>query len=530
MAAAARQASPSRQPQGFTVISSDNRRPLNVVAQGDQVMVSLEDLASLFQLTVREDPINGTVSVVRKNKSVLLTPGQKEVSAAGRLVSLPAPLTRDGKRYLVPIEFVARALPAIAETKLEVRKASRLVLVGDVRVPRLTVSADPIGTEVRLTVEITPRTPQVVSLESGRLLVRFDADALDTTLPSPPAQGPLTGLHAEGNVLALDLGPRFGSFRSSVVPVEGNATQLVLDLFATGGENMPLPGAARPTAPATPAPPEPVTPVPGLGSTFHTIVLDAGHGGDETGAKGSAGAVEKDLTLALAKKLRAALESRLGVRVLLTRDGDQTVPLDDRAALANNNKADLFISLHANASLRPDVSGAEVFYLSTDQTGDEARRAAATRQTLPALGGGTREIEMILWEMAQVRHVNESAALAASIEAQLKGRIRMNPRPVQQAPFRVLAGANMPAVLVEVGFLTNPDEEQQLQSDTYQATLVQALLDAVVQFRDALEHGLPQAQPPGTAAPASPAAVPPKAGLPQGGLPQGSPRPPEGRR
>jgi len=222
-----------------------------------------------------------------------------------------------------------------------------------------------------------------------------------------------------------------------------------------------------------------------LPPALRTVVLDPGHGGEEKGAAGPGGTLEKDVTLAIARRLKAGLESRLGVRVLLTREGDETVPLDDRAALANNNKGDLLISIHANASLRPGVSGAQIYYLSADEAGEEARRAAAARQSLPALGGGTRDVEMILWEVAQVRHLGDSAVLAGLAEEQMRQAVQLNPRPVQQAPFRVLAGANMPAVLVEVGFLTNAAEEERLKSEAHQEAIARALLEAVTRFRDA---------------------------------------------
>ncbi len=119
------------------------------------------------------------------------------------------------------------------------------------------------------------------------------------------------------------------------------------------------------------------------------------------------------------------------------------------------------------------------------------RRPVLPPQTLPTLGGGSRVIEMIPWEMAQLRHLSESGSLAGAIEEQCRDRIRMNPRPVQQAPLRVLAGANMPAVLVEVGFLTNPDDEQQLGSDAYQNILTQALVDGFLRYRDAASRPRP---------------------------------------
>ena len=176
----------------------------------------------------------------------------------------------------------------------------------------------------------------------------------------------------------------------------------------------------------------------------------------------------------------------MGVRVILTRDGDATVGLDERAAIANNNKADLSVSLHASGSVRPAVSGAEVFYLSLDEYGDAAQRVAhADSESLPVFGGGTRDIELILWEMAQARYIRESAALAQAVEASLRERVPMSPRAIQQAPFRVLVGANMPAVLVEMGFITNPAQEKQLQSDEFQNLIVQALVESISRFRDA---------------------------------------------
>jgi N-acetylmuramoyl-L-alanine amidase len=182
----------------------------------------------------------------------------------------------------------------------------------------------------------------------------------------------------------------------------------------------------------------------------------------------------------------------MGLRVILTRDADGTIGLDERAALANNNKADLFVSLHVNASVRPEVSGAEVFYLSLDQYGDAAQRAAhSDRESLPVFGGGSRDIELIPWQMAQARYIQESAALAQAVDASLRERIPMSPRALQRAPLRVLVGANMPAVLVEMGFITNPAQEKQLQGDEFQNHVVQGLVESITRFRDARTSSRP---------------------------------------
>jgi len=187
--------------------------------------------------------------------------------------------------------------------------------------------------------------------------------------------------------------------------------------------------------------------------------------------------------------------------VLLTREIDQTVGLDERAAVANNNKADLFISLHANASVRASAVGAEVFYLSLDDYGDQAQRVAqGESEEVPVFGGGSRDIEVILWEMAQARHIEQSASFAQLVETSLRARVPMSPRAIQQAPFRVLVGANMPAVLVEMGFISNPEQEKQLGSDAFQSSVVQGLVDGIVRFRDSRAGATQAAAPAGTGA------------------------------
>jgi N-acetylmuramoyl-L-alanine amidase len=125
-----------------------------------------------------------------------------------------------------------------------------------------------------------------------------------------------------------------------------------------------------------------------------------------------------------------------------------------------------------------------VFYLSLDGYGERAQRLSqAAGAALPVLGGGSREIEITPWEIAQVRHIDQSAAFARAIEGALRERVPMSPRALQQAPFRVLVGANMPAVLVELGFLTNRQQEQQLAGDEHQNALVQALVEGIVRYR-----------------------------------------------
>jgi N-acetylmuramoyl-L-alanine amidase len=467
----------------YTLLSREGRRPLATRVVGSQEMFSLDDLAAIFGLTVKEDALAGGLTVSTRTQTIVLTPGQPLASVGGRLISLPAAPVRDGRTWLVPVDFVARALAPTLGTRLELRKPSRLVIVGEIRVPRVAGAIDPQGSLARLTLDVAPATPHAVTQDGSRLLVRFEADALDATLPASTAPDLIQAVRPgdDAALLVLELGPKFGSFRTADQPADRGAGRILIDVIAQTTSAAPTPAAPAPPAPEGP----PLLDLAPAGA-LRAVVVDAGHGGEEEGAKGPGGVLEKTVTLAVARRLKAALEARLGVRVILTRDADQTVGLDERAAVANNNKADLFISLHANASVRPSAAGAEVFYLSLDEYGDQAERVArGESESVPVFGGGTRNVEVILWEMAQARYIEQSAVLAQAVETALRERVPMSPRAIQQAPFRVLVGANMPAVLVELGFITNPDQERQLASEPFQTSLVQALVDSVVRFRDA---------------------------------------------
>ena len=469
----------------ITVLSRDGRRPLATVDVQGHAMVGLDDLTSLFQLTVSEDAAARAVTVTYKNQTIVLTPDQTLASMSGRLVSLPAPLTRQGRRWLVPIEFVSRALASIYDTRLDYRPASRLLVVGDVRVPRVTALYEEAGGLLRVTLNITPKATTSVSQDQNRVLVRIDADALDAALLAPPSQsGLLTGIHAiEPNTIQLDLGPRFASYRSSTPISAGASAQLVVELLSVAAEpSSALPNAA-PNVPA--AGNLPVFGEPR--SSIRTIVIDPGHGGEDTGVKGAEGGVEKDVVLVVARRVKTSIEGRLGIRVILTRDEDTGVDADSRAAIANNNKADLFISLHANGSPRAATKGTSIYYLSLDRFGEEAlRRLQVDREALPVYGGGTREFSLVEWELAQAAHVQDSAALAGLIEQKLRGSANLETVSVQKSRLRALAGANMPAVLIEMGYLSNPDEDKRLLSTDFQTNVALALTDAVIAFRDYL--------------------------------------------
>lgn len=220
-----------------------------------------------------------------------------------------------------------------------------------------------------------------------------------------------------------------------------------------------------------------------------TIVIDPGHGGDDTGAQGPSGTDEKDVTLSIALKLAEALRERLGADVFLTRDSDVFVPLEERTAFANARMADIFISIHANAARNRDARGIETFFLNMDSTDEDARRLAAFENSADSAGAvmaaeGGDDLRDILVDMASTSSHHESSRLAEAVHLSMLGKTGREGRGVKQAPFVVLIGATMPAILVEVGFISNPTEERLLSSRKEQTLAAGAIADGVASFRD----------------------------------------------
>jgi len=469
----------------LTLLAKDGRRSVPTTLIGSQEFVALDDLAVAFQLTVREE--SGAITVTYKGRTVVLTADQALASVAGRLVSLPAPPARAGTRWLVPVEFIARALAPIYDIRLDLRRPSHLVVIGDLRVPRAMIRYEPLANAARVTIDATPRASSGVTQDGGRLLVKFDADMVDPTFPAFPPQGLVAAIRLVDPVtIGIELGPRFSAYRASIESIE-DTTRLVIDLV--GAEASPPALTSGGSNPASTAPPAPAE-VPTIGvppTSIRAIAIDAGHGGGDTGVKGPGGSLEKDLTLAAARRVKAAIEARLGIRVLMTRDEDRDIPVDERVAIANNSKADLFISLHVNGSLRGELAGASVYVAAFGGAGEGKPRLNPER--VAAFGGGSRDIEMIEWDRAQLRFLDPSTRMAALLREEFQGRVPLDEhQPFAGGPFRVLESANMPAVLVEMGYLSSAGQERQVASGEFQNTLAQAILDAVVKFRGYLDQ------------------------------------------
>ena len=210
------------------------------------------------------------------------------------------------------------------------------------------------------------------------------------------------------------------------------------------------------------------------------VVLDAGHGGEDTGARGRGRLLEKDAALAIAKAVGAELE-RLGCRVAYTREDDTFIPLWGRAKIANDQGADLFVSLHLNAARARAATGSEVYFLSLGQAEADAQATVdaenAGQEKDPAAGPDV--VASILDDLAQKAYLRDSESLAVDVQRELNRFAGIKERGVKQEPFIVLRGAAMPAVLVESVFISNPKEEKKLKDPDFVAKLGQAIAKGV---------------------------------------------------
>ena len=231
-----------------------------------------------------------------------------------------------------------------------------------------------------------------------------------------------------------------------------------------------------------------------LGLKIGRIVIDAGHGGHDSGTLGADGIEEKDVVLDVALRLGKLLHDRLGAEVVYTRDDDTFVPLETRTAIANKAQADLFISVHANSSQDASVKGVEVYYLNF--TSDPEAMKVAGRENAVSTES-VHELSDLVKKIALKDKIEESKELAADVDASLyaglrKGNPELRNRGVKKAPFVVLIGANMPSILAEISFVTNPDTAERLETPEYRERVAESLYAGVAVYARGINGGRPK--------------------------------------
>ncbi len=420
-------------------------RTAEVFSRAD--LVDLIELLRLAGADVEFAPAAGSYTARGGGREVQFTPGGSLAVVDGRLQPLPGPI-RSLEGHAVGNAAVASALLAPLGWEVEGTVASGLTLSpsGDAAVVALSVVPEDGATVLVAAGPVALPRPRLVP--GGLALIYQGAIRLGT--PVTP-QGGLQEVSADGNTLTLTIAP--GWEVAASYPLE-QPPRFVVRL----GSSVPVAAAA-------------------VQRTGPLVVIDPGHGGEDHGAQGAGGVLEKTVALAVARLVVERLRA-VGLDVRLTRDGDETLPLRDRTALANRLRADAFISIHANASPARGARGAETYYMSADAS-DAQAAAAAKRENAPA---EDTTLGLILWDLAHVANLNASARLAREIQDRLNVVHGIASRGVKQAPFVVLTGATMPAALVEIGFLSHPEEGQLVSQSDTQARIADALAAAVVAF------------------------------------------------
>lgn len=283
----------------------------------------------------------------------------------------------------------------------------------------------------------------------------------------------------EGRMLRLVLGPGYREYETSAQKSPERIT-----LVARGDGALLAPAAA--VAGGSPAEPKART---ARKAGEFLVAVDPGHGGSDTGALAKDGTTEKDLVLAVSKLLVASLE-KAGMKAFLTREGDTFIPLAQRTGLANFNSADVLLSIHLNASPSSSAKGSETYIMSREATDLWSKQVAEKENATAAQVTGSDTFSLVLWNLAQTQSILESAELAEGLQNRLNQLLATKERGVRQAPFVVLEGAQMPAVLVEIAFLSNPQEAEQLKDAAFQAKVAEEVATSVADFK-AKNHAPP---------------------------------------
>jgi len=219
-----------------------------------------------------------------------------------------------------------------------------------------------------------------------------------------------------------------------------------------------------------------------------TIALDPGHGGEDPGAMGRSGSREKDVVLSIAKRLKAKIEMQPNMRVMLTRDADYFVPLHVRVQKARKVQADLFVSIHADAFVEPTARGSSVFALSEKGASSTAARWLASKENAADLIGGVnikgqdKQLASVLLDLSTTAQINDSIKLAKAVLGEIGGINRLHKGAVEQAGFAVLKAPDIPSILVETAFISNPEEEAKLTDNSYQDQMADALLSGIKKY------------------------------------------------
>ncbi len=477
------------QDQTVTIFEGSKKSQIQLQDIEGVPFIKISDLQAHLEFQLHTVVGNQNLSLTSGNHTVILSANRSLVSVDQKLVSLSRPVYLIQGSWLVPLDFIPRVLKTVVQKRFLWLENSKSLMLGDAQSNQVVLKYSSEPAFSRLVFQSLSPVVFTVQAEGAWLIVvpasdEFSPNFQNAAFEDGIVSGVIIEKRESRKVFKIQTGAEFESYRTFELK---EPPRFVIDLYRRGsGSAGPKPAVEIPVAPVE-TQSVPPTLLPSTTLQKKVIVIDPGHGGTETGAAGPEGTLEKDVTMGIARKLKAIIEST-GTRAILTRDGDQMISLDDRTAKANNNKANLFISIHANATVRGKARGAETYFLSAKATDDEARNIAAVENNAIGLSQDATavgdELKLILWDMAQTEYLEESSRLAETIQQELNTALGISNRGIKQAPFKVLTGATMPAVLVEVGFINNPEEEKLMNDADYQIKIATAIYRSIQRFQN----------------------------------------------
>lgn len=341
----------------------------------------------------------------------------------------------------------------------------------------------------QLPAKISPSDPYVSGLRIGRFRPGVVRLVLDLKAQVKPQVFVLKPVGDYGHRLVLDVYPLVEPADPVMALLDKKEFPPARASSAESPEKSEKPAASFNGAPAPATVPAGKKAVPAADvARLVTVAIDAGHGGEDPGAKGRSGTHEKHVTLSIARKLKALVDDEPNMRGILIRDGDYFIPLVNRVIKARKVQADLFVSIHADAYVKPHARGSSVFALSERGATSAAAGWLARKENEADLIGGVNidvadpTLKQVLIDLSQTATINDSLKLAKAVLGEIGGVNDLHKAHVEQAGFAVLKAPDIPSILVETAFLTNPEEEKKLKDDRYQDKMAQAILVGIRKY------------------------------------------------
>lgn len=458
--------------------------------------VSAAVIASKSDAQLRYEAVSGEACLSKKNGDLCLDWNRSIIESKSHHFKKRMSLLMVNNDLYVPLKFVASPeFQKWSDTRIS-WSASDKILNQDTPTTISLPYVENFGNKYQLTIEVKNISQfQLLEQNEKRIWMRFlggRAENSQVLEGDSVIQQVKIVQHQNSADMLVMLG---SNALSSSVLHDADGKKILVNIPVKGGgpvikkeveKPVKVSSQAAPITPVAVKSTPRIMPTPVEDKKIRTIIVDAGHGGMDCGAIGVRGTYEKEINLRVAKALAKFLSKEKNVRVILTRDKDEFVSLQDRTTMANKAQADLFVSIHCNSSLSVESTGLEVYILSPSAT-DEAAAAVARIEnsvsTLESKKGETdSKLSELLASMAVHNFINESSKVAAYILKGVKEKASVKKSSVQEANFHVLRGAQMPGVLVELDYLSNPVTEIKLRSSRYGEQLAKGILEGVLSY------------------------------------------------